>query len=158
MNESYHKLFFSEKLHKKYKPDLEELFFFNTNQKKYFSQIEKNVEIYGIITIQEKDDHISLLFNSALTFNTIYILDSDNIDAGLIGVVVYLIKEDCGNIIHIAVDPICTKHGDLSKEMVTLRIIEKVRTIMSGKFILKMKLPYKNIEINTDKRLIRIIE
>ena len=150
-----HSIVFKDKLLLSFKTQLENVFYFNAYQKKYFLEIEKSNEKYGLPIIEELEDtYIQLNFLKTFDDKKLYAIDEDSERGSLLGVLAYIIKDNICEIFHIAVNENCTLNGPLKNESITFRLIEKLRKILSLNQIEFMKLPYKNTILNIKKRII----
>lgn len=154
---SYHTITFKNKLTLSHRKELERIFFFNLNQASHLDKIQKTLESDGLITIVEAQDHLNLQFEKSET-ETLFALDSDKKDAALLGVVCYRILDEKCHVLHIAVDPECATSGHFESELLTYRLIEKVRKIAADKRAGSLVLPYSGKEIKIRQKIIDILE
>lgn len=151
-----HPIFFSPRLQDKYSEELERIFFFNENQKKHLEKINRAVDKYGDIKLQNEKGFVKFNFTRLAKFKTLFSLDDENSEkANLLGVLIYR-QEPVENIelIHIAVNEACSFGGEFSNEEVSVRMIEKIRRDASkNKMIKTFTLPYKNIKLSINQKL-----
>jgi hypothetical protein len=149
-----HALHFSDKLPQKYNSDAERIFYFNINQKKHLTKILENVEKFGSIKIVNEGDSLHLLFNGKDRFSELFVFDSKSETGSLLGMLIYRIRDDICEILHIAVDESCAFGGLHYDERVTFRLIEKLKEKMvKDSRINKIKLPYNKILLQKNRKL-----
>lgn len=154
----YHRIYFTESIESSKREALEKLFYFNPNQHLYIKNIEKTVEDTGHIRILEESGKLLLRSSNAKNEKSLFVLDAQHENSELIGVALYHPEIEQIVISHIAIDPICSCKGDLSNQIITIRIIERLRIEALKLGFEKIKLPYRNIYLNTKYRLTSIIE
>ncbi|MBN8546459.1 MAG: hypothetical protein J0L60_10050 [Ignavibacteria bacterium] len=154
---SYHTIAYSNKLALPLRKELERIFFFNLNQSSHLDKIQKTIESDGLISIIEEKDHLKLQFEKSET-ESLFALDSEKNDAALLGVICYKFQNEKCHILHIAVDPDCATKGHFESELLTYRLIEKVRKIAVNKRVESLVLPYTGKEIKIKQKIIDILE
>ena len=154
---SYHTIAYSNKLALPLRKELERIFFFNLNQSSHLDKIQKTIESDGLISIVEEKDHLKLQFEKSET-ESLFALDSEKSDAALLGVICYKFLNEKCHILHIAIDPECATSGHFESELLTYRLIEKVRKLAVNKRAESLVLPYTGKEIKIKQKIIDILE
>jgi hypothetical protein len=154
---SFHTISFKKKLPLSFKKDLEKIFFFNQNQAKHLDAIQKSIDSYGLMKIVERDNFLTLEFEKSNP-ESLFALDGDGFNASFLGVICYEFTGDVCEIYHIAVDPECTFSGSFEPEMITYRLVEKVRKIAVDHNATKIKIPYSDKYINIKQKILTILE
>lgn len=152
-----HAIFFTDKLRRTYRCQLQNMFYFNAYQNKYFHEIEKlNLEI-GIPYLDETKNRIDLKFRNIKNDIKIYVLDEDSEDATLLAVLAYNIVNNICDIFHIAVNEHCIVSGLLKNELITFRLIENLRqNLLKRHNIEFMKIPYRKTLLKVNQRIIKL--
>lgn len=158
MKNNYHKIFYKSVIPTSLKGSLEKIFYFNKNQSIYIDKIEKSVEKYGVISIIEKNNTVTLSLSKLQNSKILFALDGESNEAELIGVIVFTINNKIGEIIHIAVDPLCAASGSLNRELITFRLMDKAREEFKKYRVDKYILPYRNNLININVKLTMVLE
>lgn len=81
---------FSSSIDCSYKEELERLFFFNLNQKRFTEKINRSISEYSRPILTDNDDEVSLTFKDEQVGQTLYVFDGDYPEANLIGVIMYV--------------------------------------------------------------------
>jgi hypothetical protein len=148
-------IFFRSNLPLIYKDELERIFFFNTNQKRYQKKIEEAIELYGVPHIFTDENNIIFTFDKITSFQTLYALDNDSDSAVLLGII-HFYRDFPSNmkIIHIAVDEDCSFSGEYTEETIAARLVDEVRKISSAiRNVKTISLPYSNYKISLNTEL-----
>ncbi|MBK7866190.1 MAG: hypothetical protein IPJ75_03880 [Ignavibacteriales bacterium] len=148
---SFHTITFKKKLPIEFKKDLEKVFFFNTNQTKHLEGIQKSIDSYGLMKIVEDGKFLTLEFEKSKP-ESLFALDGDGFNSSFLGVICYEFKGDICEIYHIAVDPECTFAGSFEPEMITYRLVEKVRKIAMDHNSTKLKSPIRINILTSNKK------
>ena len=155
------RVFFKSKIEKRYREDLEQLFFFNKHQKKYAAKITESVSRYAKPVIFEHEDgrHISLEFKDRKLGQTWHIFDDQTEDASLIGVLMFVREQENPEqitIVHLALHDTCValfKQEDLNIARIifkkALRHFRKIKQINTVHFFYSGK----NVRVGESKRL-----
>lgn len=154
---SYHTIAFKSRLPVTLRDELERIFFFNIRQGTHIEKIQKAIEAEGLISIAEKNESISLSFEKTEA-ECLYALDSEKDDAALLGVICFKCDSDKCKILHIAVDPDCASSGEFESELITFRLIEKVRKMAADKKMNAIELPYSGKTIKIKQKILDILE
>ncbi len=120
---------FSSVLGSSYHEDLRKLLFFNPNQQRVASHILEAVERYGAPRISEKDDKLRVELDSGVEAQSLFVLDSQEPDARLVGVVVYTREGGTLVVVHVAVDEDYSNRGVNADQMLFIRIIAGLRDV-----------------------------
>lgn len=154
---SFHIISFKKKLPIEFRKDLEKVFFFNTNQTKHLDGIQQSIDTYGLMKIVEDGHFLTLEFEKSKP-ESLFALDGDGFNSSFLGVICYEFNGDVCEICHIAVDPECTFAGIFEPEMITYRLVEKVRKIALDHNSTKIKIPYSDKYINIKQKILTILE
>lgn len=115
-----------------YKEDLERLFFFHSNQKRFTEQINRSIREYSKPVLRTDKTEVSLEFEDRHLGQTLYIFDGDYPGANLIGVLMYARdSNDTVTLVHFVLHEGC---GDIYK---TERI--NIASIVLDKFRCNLK-------------------
>ena len=152
----FHKINFTSKIETKYADQVEHLFFFNKNQKRYYEKIEGVCAQYGIPHLDKSGGNLLLTLGNSEKFQTLYTFDKENNNTNVLGMIVYYRPyNEIIEIIHIAVVEECSEGGIYDKEMVVVRMIERLRKdALRLKGVKKIKLPYNGVLIDISKKLL----
>jgi hypothetical protein len=153
-----HELYFKSKLEYRYYSEVERLFFFNSNQKIYLNSIYKVCEEFGYPKLITDNKYVYINFDDQ-KYQTLFVMDSSEIDSILIGIVILCIfKINTVKIVHVAVQSECTINGNYDLENVTYRIIQNIMTKYSRiKNIKFIELPYSTRKFPINKKIINEI-
>jgi hypothetical protein len=153
----YHTVTFKNQLPISFREDLERIFFFNARQSGYSEKIQTSLEKFGLMKIVEKSNFITLEFDKTNP-QCLFALDGESHKGSLLGVVCYDFLNDICEIYHIAVEPECAVSGHFESEMITYRLVEKVRKLAIDKNLSKVFLPYSDKFINVKQKILNILE
>jgi hypothetical protein len=120
---------FSSVLDGSYYEDLRKLLFFNPNQERVASHILEAVERYGTPKISKKGDELRVELGSSAGAQCLFVLDSHEPDARLLGVVVYTREGSTLVVVHVAVDEDYSNRGVNADQMLFVRIIAGLRDV-----------------------------
>ncbi len=154
---SYHTIAFKSRLPVKLRDELERIFFFNLRQGAHIEKIQQALEADGLVSIVEVKDSITLSFEKTEA-ECLYALDSEKEDAALLGVICFKCDTDRCRIIHVAVDPDCAASGEYESELLTFRLIEKIRKMAIEKKVVWLEFPYTGKTIKIKNKIIDILE
>lgn len=140
-----------------YQKDLDELLFFHPSQHKYKNAIDFNLLNYGEIRLSVMND-IIIVSLSEVKARTLFIFDSTMNEATLLGSAIYLLEDRSVVLVHLAVIAECMENNYYQAELITYRLIEKLRSLYSGNRYNEILLPYLNKKIKIRNRLIPIVE
>jgi len=121
---------FSSVLGAEYREELEELLFFNPQQRRALSGIDRSISEYGVPTIVVDHNHLRIAVDGLPETQTLYALDYTWEKPVLAGVMVF-VRSDLENIIllHIAVREDYSRVGKYADEMLVLRLTTQLRRI-----------------------------
>lgn len=121
---------FSSILELKYREDLEELIFFNPQQRKFLNKISHSISEYGVPSIVMDHDRLRIKVEGLAESQTLYALDYSREHPVLAGVMIY-VRPDRENIIllHIAVREDYSRKGKHADQMLVLRLMTQLRRI-----------------------------
>ena len=124
---------FSSILGHEYREELEELMFFNPQQRRALSGINHSISEYGVPSIVADGDRLRIKVDGLQESQTLYALDNYWEKPVLAGVMVY-VRSDLENIIllHIAVKEDYSRMGKYADEMLVLRLMTQLRRIAKG--------------------------
>ncbi|KAB2908686.1 MAG: hypothetical protein LC102_02920 [Ignavibacteriales bacterium] len=154
---SYHAVVFKSKLPLNLRDELERIFFFNQRQGVHSEKIQEAIDTKGFISIVEKREHL-LLQSDKLPLECLFALDADSPDASLLGVICYNLEDKKCKILHIAVDPECAASGEYESELLTFRLVEKVRKLAVDKKMESVELPYSGKILHINRKILDIFE
>lgn len=121
-------VFFSAYADFRHMKDLENLLFFNKNQKIYSKQIEKSVTRFGYPRIVLDEKRLRVEIEGIEGTQNLFIFDGEGDDASLLGVLIYYRQSmEKITILHIAVVEDCSANGKYAKEFITLRLINRLK-------------------------------
>jgi hypothetical protein len=120
-------IYFKTEIDKRYRDELDRLFYFNGNQKKWEEAIERSIEEYAYPKLKEKKGKIAIGFENMSIGQTLHILDSDRPDAALIGVVIYTREsKNTITIIHLVLHERCREILKKSGVNISLIVIQSL--------------------------------
>ena len=121
---------FSSILGHEYREELEELMFFNPQQRRAISGINHSISEYGVPSIIADGDRLRIKVDGLAETQTLYALDHSSDRPVLAGVMVY-VRSDAENIVllHIAVKEDYSRMGKHAEEMLVLRLMTQLRRI-----------------------------
>jgi hypothetical protein len=126
------KIRIQSKLGIEYRDDLERLFFFNHNQKRYAGRITESVSEYAKPKLFEDYREVSLEFEQRDLGQTLYIFDDDDISPELVGVLMYVRDSiDRITIVHIAMHEHCRQIFKQEAVNVVKIVLDEVFTVIS---------------------------
>lgn len=140
-----------------YQKDLEELLFFHPSQHKYKNAIDFNLLNFGEIRLSVMND-IIIVSLSEVKARTLFIFDSPMNDATLLGSAIYLLEDRSVVLVHLAVIAECMENNYYQSEMITYRLLEKLRSLYNGNRYEVILLPYLKKKITIKNRVVSIIE
>jgi len=121
-------VFFSAYADFRHMKDLENLLFFNKNQKNYSKQIDKSVTRFGYPRIILDDKRIRVEIEGIEGTQNLFIFDADGDDSSLLGVLIYYRQSiEKITILHIAVVEDCSANGKYAQEFITMRLINRLK-------------------------------
>ncbi|MBN1779915.1 hypothetical protein JW948_02220 [bacterium] len=100
---------FTDRLSKSCRQDLEQLFFFNPQQHRHLEPIVRMVEAFGQPALEVQGDSVGIVLADHPDAACLYALDHDRL-AGV--ALIAQFKPDTLSVLHIAIDPAYTLHGD----------------------------------------------
>lgn len=132
------KIYFSSIVKKDLRGSLESLLFFNEQQDKFFKDIIRSIDTFGIPDIITDGELLRIRVGEYIDAQSIFAFNGDNDDANLIGLIIYFrnSKENI-MVLHIAVDEKYSPNGKFSDQILALKLINKVRE--AGRFIKGVK-------------------
>lgn len=151
-----HKIYFTSEIETKYADQVEQLFFFNRNQFRYYNKIEKICTKYGMPSLDKSGNNLRLLLDGSDKFQTLYVFDRENDSVTVLGMLIYFRpQKDLIEVVHIAVVEECSEYGKYKNEMVVIRMIERLRKDVNRlKGVKKIKLPYNGRIIDITKKIL----
>lgn len=132
--------------------ELQDVFFFNSNQKRYRTKIVKTIDKYGKPKVVVENNQITIRLDSDnLNQQTLFVIDKSKNNM-LIGVLLYVKENDTINIIHLALNEAHQKYLNNNGYSVFNLIINQfaimLRNIKDIKFV---KFQYNSIVIELEK-------
>lgn len=124
------KITFTSVLGLEYGEDLEDLMFFNPQQKEASSRIDHVINEYGVPSIVVDNDRLRIQVEGLAECQTLYALDCSAEKPVLAGVMVY-VRSDWENIVllHIAVKEDYSRMGKFADQMLVLKMTTQLRRI-----------------------------
>jgi hypothetical protein len=123
-------LLFSSRLAASYRGELESLLFFNPHQQVLSPHIVELVEKYGAPRIVEQGGCLRLGVGEALDVQSLYALAENGESSDLVGALIYTRSDpETLLLLHIAVKEDYAAAGQRARELVTLRLMAKLREI-----------------------------
>ena len=121
---------FSSILEQDYRNDLEELIFFNPQQRKALTGINHAISEYGVPSVVETSGRLRITVEGAPESQTLFALDCSADKPVLAGVMVYM-RTNPENLVllHIAVKEDYSRSGIYGDEMLVLRFMTQLRDI-----------------------------
>ncbi len=121
---------FSSMLGPEYREDLEELMFFNPQQRKALTGINHAISEYGVPSVVETNGRLRITVEGLPESQTLFALDYSSEKPVLAGVMVYM-RTDPENLVllHIAVKEDYSRSGIYGDEMLVLRFMTQLRDI-----------------------------
>ncbi len=121
---------FSSILDREYRDDLEDLMFFNPQQRKALTGINHSISEYGVPSIVETNNRLRISVEGLPESQTLFALDHSAQKPVLAGVMVYM-RTDLENLVllHIAVKEDYSRSGIYGDEMLVLRFMTQLRDI-----------------------------
>lgn len=120
-------IFFKSKIDLSYKEELDRLFFFNGNQRKYEEVVEQSIDDYPMPILKEYSNKVAIVFKENGIGQTLHIMDSNRSDAELIGVVMYVRDSvDTITIVHMVLHEECKAILKRSNVNIALIILERL--------------------------------
>jgi len=128
--------------------ELQDVFFFNSNQKRYTKKIVKTIDKYGKPKLVVENNQITIRLDSeSLNQQTLFVLDKSNNNL-LIGVLLYVKENDTINIIHLALNEAhqkyLNKYGYSVFNLIINQFAKMLRNIKDIKFV---KFKYNSIVV-----------
>jgi hypothetical protein len=121
---------FSSILGHEYRDDLEELMFFNPQQRKALMGINHAISEYGVPSVVVTNGRLRISVEGAPESQTLFALDHSTEKAILAGVMVYMrIDPENMVLLHIAVKEDYSRMGKYADEMLVLRFMTQLRDI-----------------------------
>ncbi len=113
-----------------YREDLEELMFFNPQQRKALTGINHTIAEYGVPNVVEANKRLRISVEGLPESQTLFALDDSAKKPILAGVMVYM-RTDPENLVllHIAVKEDYSRSGIYGDEMLVLRFMTQLRDI-----------------------------
>lgn len=132
--------------------ELQDVFFFNSNQKRYTKKIVKTIDKYGKPKLVVENNQITIRLDSeSLKQQTLFVLDKSNNNL-LIGVLLYVKENDTINIIHLALNEAhqkyLNKYGYSVFNLIINQFAKMLRNIKDIKFV---KFQYNSIVVELEK-------
>ncbi len=127
-NSKVRKISFSSHIRKEYRDAVESLLFFNEQQDRFSDSIMRSIDTYCTPEIVTEGELLRIRINGAYDAQTICAFDEESFENSLIGIIIYT-RSSAENIVvlHIAVDQQYAIDGIYADEMLTLRLIMKVK-------------------------------
>jgi len=149
-------IFFRSKLPKQYKPEIEQIFYFNPHQRKHLPKIDEAVEVLGIPHLISKGNFLHFTFDHISSHQVLYAFDDESENAHLLGVVMFYRDAPTDiKIMHIAIDENCSSFGEFKEETIAARLVDEVKKIsLALKNIDTLTLPYSNFKLKLRPNLI----
>jgi len=121
---------FSSVLEHEYREELEDLMFFNPQQRKALTGINHAISEYGVPSVVEANGRLRMSVEGLPECQTLFALDHSAEKPILAGVMVYM-RTDPENIVllHIAVKEDYSRTGIYGDEMLVLRFMTQLRDI-----------------------------
>ncbi|HYK87168.1 MAG TPA: hypothetical protein VE398_00240 [Acidobacteriota bacterium] len=121
---------FSSVLGLEYRDDLEELMFFNPQQRKALTGINHSISEYGVPNVVESNQRLRISVEGLPESQTLFAMDYTKEKPVLAGVMVYM-RTDPENLVllHIAVREDYSRSGIYGDEMLVLRFMTQLRDI-----------------------------
>jgi uncharacterized protein (DUF4415 family) len=132
--------------------ELQDIFFFNSNQKRYTKKIVKTINKYGKPKVVVENNQITIRLDSDnLNQQTLFVLDKSNNNL-LIGVLLYVKENDTINIIHLALNEAhqeyLNKYGYSVFNLIINQFAKMLRNIKDIKFV---KFQYNSLVVELEK-------
>jgi uncharacterized protein (DUF4415 family) len=132
--------------------ELQDVFFFNSNQKRYTKKIVKTIDKYGKPKLVVENNQITIRLDSeSLNQQTLFVLDKRNNNL-LIGVLLYVKENDTIDIIHLALNEAhqkyLNKYGYSVFNLIINQFAKMLRNIKDIKFV---KFQYNSIVVELEK-------
>lgn len=146
---------FTSKLDARYREDLDSLFYFNRNQWRYVDRINQSITDYSKPVVVEEDGEVALVFKDRKIGQTLHIMDSDEEDATLIGVVMYVRDSiDRVTIVHLVLHENCKIIYKQDKINILGIVLDKVlRLITKLKGVETVRIYYIDKEFKLEQLL-----
>jgi hypothetical protein len=146
---------FKSKLAEHYRDELDSMFYFNRNQKRYVDRINSSIEEYSKPIVVEEDGEVSLVFQDRKIGQTLHIMDGDYEDAALIGVVMYVRdSKERITIVHLALHEECGRiHKEEGVNIVGLVLHEILSLFKKMKGTERVRIYYIDKEFSLEKLL-----
>jgi len=123
-------LVFSSRLAASYRAELESLLFFNAHQQDLSPHIVELVEKYGAPRIVETSGVLRLAVGESLDVQSLYALAENGENRDLVGALIYTRSDpETLLLLHIAVKEDYAAAGQRARELLTLRLLTKLREI-----------------------------
>jgi hypothetical protein len=122
-------LFFTSTLDRTYRDALERIFHFNRNQEKAYDAILFAVERYGTPYISIVKDRLWVTLESRMEAQSLFVLETTEAKAELVGVVVYTREDNELVVIFMAVREDYAHGGIRGDRMLLLRMVYEVQGI-----------------------------
>lgn len=132
--------------------ELQDVFFFNSNQKRYRTKIVKTINKYGKPKVVVENNQITIRLDSDnLNQQTLFVVDKSNNNL-LIGVLLYVKENDTINIIHLALNEVhqeyLNKYGYSVFNLIINQFAKMLRNIKDIKFV---KFQYNSLVVELEK-------
>jgi hypothetical protein len=144
---------FKASLPSNYKEELHHLFYFNDNQKKYTAKIISSIENYGNPVETIISNKISLLLDSSVIGQSLFMLDDEGENAVLLGGLIYFRKNDTTIIIaQMAMhEEAALVFKKKSINLTEILVHQLIKTVTRLKGVKEIVLPYSNKKIQISK-------
>jgi len=140
-----------------YEKSLEELLFFHPNQHYYARAIEYNLLHYGEIKLVHKNENL-IISLSKVKARSLFILDSPSDHATLLGSAIYFLDKESVVVVHISVLSECGEKSLFQMELITYRMLEKLRSIYSQNRYKDLLLPYYGKRLSINNRITTVVD
>jgi uncharacterized protein (DUF4415 family) len=132
--------------------ELQDVFFFNSNQKRYRAKIVKTINKYGKPKVVVENNQITIRLDSDnLNQQTLFVVDKSNNNL-LIGVLLYVKENDTINIIHLALNEAhqeyLNNYGYSVFNLIINQFAKMLRNIKDIKFV---KFQYNSLVVELEK-------
>lgn len=144
---------FKASLPSNYKEALHSLFYFNANQKRYTPKIINAIENYGNPVETLSNNKVTLLLDSSVNGQSLFMLDDEGENAVLLGGLIYFRKNDTTIVIaHMAMhEEAALVFKKKSINLTAIFIHQLIKTVTRFKGVKEIVLPYSSKKIHISK-------
>jgi hypothetical protein len=121
---------FTSVLGRRHRQELEKLLFFNPGQHRVRAAILEAIEKYGIPKVVEEQGWLRVRLDSGREVQTLFAMSHAGLSPKLAGVMVYTrLEVETILLLHMAVARDYASRGRFGREMLALRLVERLRAI-----------------------------